>query len=84
MFFNSLVETAIVAVARTTSNIMIVIVGNSGITGFTESTDVERATRLTVPPVARSESSTSSKANPVEPVLVTVNVTVAMSLFVMF
>ena len=78
LVFKSLVEMAIVAVARTTSNVMIVIVGYSGIMGFTESTLVEGETRLTVRSVASSESSTSSKANPVEPTLVTVNVTVAI------
>ena len=53
------------AVAMTTSNTIVIIVGNSGITIFTESTDVEGVTKLTVRSAASSESSTFSKANPV-------------------
>ncbi len=47
-------------------------------TGVTESTDVDGFTRLIVPSDASCESSTSFNANPVVPVLVTVNVTVAI------
>ena len=47
-------------------------------TGVTESTEVEGFTRLMVPSDASCESSTSFNANPVAPVLVTVNVIVAI------
>ena len=46
--------------------------------GVTESTDVDGLTRSIVPSDASCESSTSFNANPVVPVLATVNVTVAI------
>ena len=66
---------AIEAVMINNSNIMIVIVGNSGIIELTESTLIEGVKTSELP---FKEISTSFNASPVEPMAVTVKVTVAM------
>ena len=78
LFFNSLAERTIDAVARRTSTIVTVIVGNSGITALTESTVSVWSIRFAVPPVAALSESSDDNSNPIGPVLVTVNVSVAM------